>query len=173
MKRLIWTLRRWGHTCPWSGKVGLLLCILAAGVMVASIHPQIAARTAQLHALQTKMVALRTEAAAAARNDATPMLPGASTYTAFLRTHAGLALDRSIELTEIDYASRPEADHRLIRHTLRYTIDGTYPVLRDYLANLESMPGVRVETLSFVRSPNPDGTVNALVQLSYLVEAGG
>ncbi|MBV8272078.1 MAG: hypothetical protein JO067_07375 [Cupriavidus sp.] len=172
MSRLIWTLRRWSHLCKGTGLLGLLLAIGAGGAMLGSIHPQIAVQTARLQALRTEAAAIRTEIATAGHSVANHALPAASTYTVFLRDHAALARERSIELTEIDHASRPEAGQRLVRHTLRYTIDGPYPALRDYLAAIERIPGVRVETLAFVRSPNPDGAVNALVQISYLVEAG-
>ncbi len=172
MNRLIWTARRWSHICGRTGMLGLLLAIGAACAVLGSVRPQVAAQTARLMALQTESAAIRAAIVTAAGSAADHRLPGASSYTAFLRAHADLALQRSIELTEIDYASRPEAGHRLVRHTLRYTVDGPYPALRDYLAEIERMPGVRVETLSFVRSPNPDGAVNALVQISYLVEAG-
>jgi len=172
MNRLIWTLRRWSHVCGWTGMLGLLLAVGAGAAVLGGIHPRIAAQTVQLQDLRTEAVAIRTEIAAAGGSAANHMLPAASTYTAFLREHAGLARARLIELTEIDHASRPEASQRLVRHTLRYTIDGRYAALRDYLATIERIPGVRVETLSFVRLPNPDGVVNALVQISYLVEAG-
>lgn len=172
MNRLAWTLRRWRHACGRIGLAGLVLAIGCAVAVVAHIRPEHAAQSAALTRETARVAALNRELAAKDRPAAAAGLPNASTYTEFLRAHAALATARSIALTEIDYTSRPEDGQRLLRHTLRYTVEGRYPELRDYLATLEEIAGVRIESISLMRQPDAGRTVNALVQLSYLVETG-
>lgn len=170
MNRALWTLRRLAHVCGRRGLAGIALAAIA--ILIGSgFRMEIAAQDEALLQASTQAAALQRELAALRQPAARAALPAASTYTEFLRMHATMATERSIALTEIDYSSRAEAGQRLLRHTLRYTIDGPYPALRDFLSTVEQMPGVRVESMSLLRS-HGDSAVNALVQLSYLVESG-
>ncbi|KAI3591114.1 hypothetical protein D9X30_3795 [Cupriavidus sp. U2] len=172
MNRFVWMLRRWRHTLGWLGVAGIALAMGSVVAVVAHIRPERVAQTAALQQETGQVATLKRELAARAMPARQHSLPDASTYTEFLRAHAALATARSIVLTEIDYTSRAEAGQRLLRHTMRYTIEGRYPELRDYLATLEEIAGVRIESISFMRQSDASRTVNALVQISYLVETG-
>lgn len=170
MKRAIWTVRRAAHACGRRGLAGIALAVIAI-VIGSGLRMERAAQDEALLQANTRAATLQREVATRRQPAAQAALPAASTYTDFLRMHATMATERSIALTEIDYSSRAEADQRLLRHTLRYTIDGPYPALRDFLSTVEQLPGVRVESMSMLRA-HGDSAVNALVQLSYLVESG-
>nr|WP_315597135.1 hypothetical protein [uncultured Cupriavidus sp.] len=173
MNRLYWTLRYACHCCSGFGLVGFCLILGASLALFGGIRPERAAqsmRLTSLTALIDDSARLENDAARVHADTASQSMPAAATYTNFLRKNAELALLHSIALTEIDFTSRPEAGQRLVRHTLRYAIDGNYPALREYLDAVERLPGARVESVSFVRSGDQRGAVNALVNLSYLVE---
>ncbi|SDP80419.1 hypothetical protein SAMN04488595_12613 [Ralstonia sp. 25mfcol4.1] len=172
MNRVVWMLRRWRHSCGWLGAAGLALAMGCVVAVATHIRPERTAQTAALQQETQHVARLAHELATRVKPARQHTLPDASTYTEFLRAHAALATARSIALTEIDYTSRAEAGQRLLRHTMRYTVEGRYPELRDYLATLEEIAGVRVESISFMRQSDASRTVNALVQLSYLVETG-
>ena len=173
MNRLYWTLRYWCHRCGGSGVVGLCLILGASIALFGSIRPESAAQSARLASLMAQMddsARLENKAASVHTGTARQSMPAAATYTDFLRKNAELALLHSIALTEIDFTSRPEAGQRFVRHTLRFAIDGNYPALREYLDAVERLPGARIDSVSFVRSGDQPDAVNALVNLSYLVE---
>lgn len=173
MNRLYWTLRYACHRCSGSGLVGLCLILGASIALFGSIRPESARQSARLTALTSLMddsATLENKASGMHPGMAHQSMPAAATYTDFLRKNAELALLHSIALTEIDFTSRPEAGQRFVRHTLRYAIDGNYPALREYLDAVERLPGARIDSVSFVRSGDQRGAINALVNLSYLVE---
>ncbi|RZT31262.1 hypothetical protein [Cupriavidus agavae] len=170
--RLQWTLQLLRHRCGRAGTAALALGAVALLALYGQILPGIDEATARLATESAETDRLRREVAAGQSGAARQAMPAAATYTGFLRTHAELALQQGIELTDIDFATRPEAGQRYLRHTLRYAVDGPYPALRAYLEAVERLPGARIDSVSLVRALDRDGAVNALVQLSYLVEAG-
>ncbi|CAB3776254.1 hypothetical protein [Pararobbsia alpina] len=173
--RCRWLLRRWRQQIGWVGVAGLVVTVIATVSVVFGIAPREVALEDTLRTLMREPRQAAAGGASSASGAASAIaadVPGPTTFTVLMRRNTALAAKHDIALRAIDFSTRAEAGGKLMRYSLQYTLEGGYAPIRDYLVELEQLPGVRIETLSLVRNPSDRRSTTVQVRLSYLQRAG-
>ncbi|KAF0812920.1 hypothetical protein IGB42_02768 [Andreprevotia sp. IGB-42] len=169
--QLMWGLRQWPRYTGLLGLVGVGLLLFALFVYQQKVKPIQRDLESREQVASEEAQRLARPAASDASSIAllTPLRP-AESLTNFLRELAQLAEKNKINVQQTDYKSNAEGDNHLLRYGVQFPANGTYDDLRLFIADLEKIPGVRIETFSVARNQIADEQLSAQLQLSYLTE---
>ena len=170
-EQLLWTLRQWPRYTGLLGLIGVGLLGFAGLTYKQQILPVKRDLQSREQVASDEMRRLvHPVASGVARMASLVPLRSASSLTNFLREVAQLAEQHHIAIQQTDYKSNKEGDGHLLRYGVQFPAAGNYDDFRQFIAELEKIPGVRIETFSVNRAQIADEQLNAQMQISYLTE---
>ncbi|WP_035053064.1 hypothetical protein [Andreprevotia chitinilytica] len=170
-QQLLWLLRKWPRYTGILGFVGAALLVAAGLIWLQKVKPiehDLDRREETVDAEAAKLA--HPAASGASSLAALAPLRHAGSFTDFLRELAKLSQDHKLIVPQTDYKSSPEGAGHLLRYGVQFPATGSYADLRAFVADIEKIPGVRVETFSVGRTQIAEETLAAQIQLSYLTE---
>jgi hypothetical protein len=176
MQRLLqlghWYLHQWRQYTGILAIAGLVLMLFAGALYLQKLKPlqkDLTLRESTLSEAARKLkIATTTASNAYQASNVAERLPKSSEFTAFLLKLNALAEQKHIELQQSDYKATPEINGELLRYSLQFPASGAYPDVQQFIAELEKMPGVRIENLSLTRQQIGEALLSLEVQMSYL-----
>ncbi|MCB5196409.1 hypothetical protein [Deefgea salmonis] len=169
--QLFWYLRLIPRYSGILGIAGLALLGFALLLYTQELKPYQRDLIDRENALAHRFQQLRVSAVASSVSDALPKLNRSDTFTFFLRALNALAAKNQIVITQVDYKNQFEADGKLQRYSLQFPANARYMQIRRFMLELQTIPGVRIETVNLQRQQISDDQVALQIQLSYLTEA--
>ncbi|KPC54448.1 hypothetical protein [Amantichitinum ursilacus] len=169
--RLLWWMRQWPRQAGLLGWVGLALMLAGWLIYRQQVVPVSQDLDRREIAIDSARHQLRLAAQASAAAAAAPApLDTPDQFTDMLRQLTEMANAHHVAITQSEYKSVSEGDGHLMRFGIQFPAQGRYPDLRGLVADLQALPGVRVESLMFSRSQIGDDNLTAQLTLSYLTE---
>jgi HPt (histidine-containing phosphotransfer) domain-containing protein len=172
IQQSIWYLRQWRQYAGILAIAGLVLLLMAGALYVQKLKPiqkDLERRELSLLEAARKLKQSASSASATASSVA-ERLPQSNQFTAFLLKLNELAEQKHIVLQQSDYKATPEVGGELLRYGLQFPANGTYPDTQQFIAELEKMPGVRIENINLSRPQIGEAMLSIQVQMSYLSE---
>ncbi len=169
--QLIWYLRLIPRYSGILGIAGIALLGFALMLYTQDLKPYELDLSERESALERKAMQLRMPTLVNVDSAALPKLNRPDTFTFFLRRMNELAAKNQVVITQVDYKTQPEADGKLHRYSMQFPANATYYAFRRFLLELQSSPGVRIESLNLQRQQVSDDQLAIQIQLSYLTEA--
>ncbi|SMC16559.1 hypothetical protein SAMN02745857_00212 [Andreprevotia lacus DSM 23236] len=170
-EQLAWALRQWPRYTGILGLAGVVLLGIAAMSYQQKIKPvERDLQSREQSATEEQRRLNKPVASDASSIAALTPIRRADTLTQFLRELAELATKDKVVMLQTDYKSNAEGDNHLMRYGVQFPATGTYDAFRQFMTDLEKIPGVRIETFSVSRAQIADEQLTAQMQISYLTE---
>ncbi|GAA5783953.1 hypothetical protein GCM10007860_09000 [Chitiniphilus shinanonensis] len=169
--QLKWHARQWSRYAGLLGVVGIALLLGALMIYRQDVVPFERDLADREQTLERNLRALRQQPVAATASAVEDQsLNAPDSFTEFLRQSAQLAGKNRVSVLQSEYRVVTEAEGHLVRYGVQFPANGRYADLRGFIADLEKMPGVRVEAMSLSRLQIGDELLSIQLQLSYLTE---
>ncbi|UXY16810.1 hypothetical protein N8I74_07265 [Chitiniphilus purpureus] len=169
-KQLTWHARQWSRHAGILGLVGGALLLGALFIQRQEVVPFERDLLEREQKLEENQRSLRQPAATPASAVEQAALNPPESFTEFLRRASQIAGRNRLSVLQSEYKMVSEGGGHLVRYGLQFPANGRYPDVRGFIADLEKLPGVRVEAISMSRLQIGDELLSIQMQLSYLTE---